>query len=76
MVTLHHVVTWTTTFETTPNGWTDAMCQHKIDEWEEDGLPVLTNAKYCFVRGVGKVYELTLLESDERLTDSLIPGCE
>lgn len=70
---LDHEVDWTTPAPQDHDGFAASICEHKLDVTTPDDGPV--DATYCFVRGVGKVWELTLLAGEENLSDWTVPGC-
>ncbi len=81
-IELRHEVDWETLApeDHGENGeFPGALCQSKTDVTRDTSGKVVEtrNAKYCFFRGVGKVYELTPLVDEEHLTEPMpiIPGC-
>ncbi len=56
-----------------PKQWSHALCQRRLGLETEEGAVV--EQIYCFVRGIGKVYEYAPGDDEDVLTSYRIPGC-
>jgi len=70
---VEHQIDWETRPSEVHDPFGETLCEHKLDIASDSPVPV--DATYCFARGVGKVYELTALVSEEALLDWTAPGC-
>jgi hypothetical protein len=55
-----------------PAKWSHTLCQRRVGQEIDQAV---ADQIYCFVRGVGKVYEITAGHDEDSLTAYRIPGC-